>query len=72
METSSNTVRVLAASAGVIDGSGIVQTIYGTPRDKFPESVTRCLTGIAVIDDATVDVADGCAGVFLQLTRSDL
>lgn len=69
--TSTSTVRLLPANAsGVVDGTGEVQTIYGrAPADTFPESVSRCLTGIAVVDAATVAITDACAGVFVSLHR---
>jgi sugar lactone lactonase YvrE len=69
--TSTNTVRLLAANAaGVVDGSGAVETIYGaSPRDTFPASVTRCLTGVLVVDDATLLVTDACTGIAVELRR---
>ena len=69
--TSTTTVRELAASsAGVVDGTGPVLTIYGAaPRTKFPSSVTSCLTGIAVVDAMTLQVADSCTGLLVQLAR---
>jgi cysteine-rich repeat protein len=69
--TSSTTVRLLPASDGhVVDGSGPVQTIYGgPPRDKFPASVTACLTGLAVTSATSVQVADACTGLLVQLQR---
>ena len=70
--TSTNTVRLLPADeAHVVDGSGAVQTIYGAPpRDQFPASVTRCLTGIAVVDATTVQVTDSCTGLLVELRRT--
>ncbi len=70
--TSASTVRLLPASdAGVVDGSGVVQTIYGTPpRTAFPSSVTACLTGLAVTGAAQVQVADECTGLLVQLDRA--
>ncbi len=69
--SSTATVRQLAADPrGVVDGSGVVRTIYGAePRTTFPASVTRCLTGVAAIDDATVQVTDGCTGLLVELHR---
>ena len=69
--SSTATVRQLAADPrGVVDGSGVVRTIYGAqPRTTFPASVTRCLTGVATIDDATVQVTDGCTGLLVELHR---
>ncbi|MEZ4366194.1 MAG: hypothetical protein R2939_07880 [Kofleriaceae bacterium] len=72
--TSTTTVRVLAAdAAGVVDGTGPVLTIYGAPpRDTYPATVTRCLTGIALVDDATVHVTDACTGLLVELGRQRL
>ncbi len=58
--TSTTTVRLLAANdAHVVDGSGAVHTIYrgGT-----------CLTGLAVTG-ATLEVADACSGLLIELER---
>jgi cysteine-rich repeat protein len=72
--TSTSTVRLVAADdAGVVDGTGVALTIYGAPpRDTFPASVTRCLTGLAVVDAATVQVTDSCTGILVELTREPL
>jgi cysteine-rich repeat protein len=72
--TSTTTVRLLAADAsGVIDGNGLVQSIYGAPpRDTFPASVTRCLTGLVVLGDATLQVVDSCTGLLVELHREPL
>jgi len=69
--SSSSAVRMLAANdAGVVDGAGAVQTIYGRPpRAMFPASVTTCLTGIAVTGPAAVQVADACTGLLVELDR---
>ena len=69
--SSTSTVRlVIADDAGVVDGTGQVQTVFGAPpRDDYPASVARCLTGIAVVDDETVQVVDSCAGVLVELAR---
>jgi hypothetical protein len=70
--TSRTTVRLLSwdKSAGVIDGAGPVETIYGTaPRDQYPASVTACLTGIAVVDATAVQVADSCTGLLVEVRR---
>lgn len=69
--TSTNAVRmVLADDAGVVDGSGSVRTIYGAPpRDVFPSSLTRCLTGLAIVDTTHVRVTDSCAGILVELQR---
>ena len=69
--TSTTTVRLLPSDAnGVVDGTKDVQTIYGAaPRSTFPSSVTSCLTGIAVVDSSTVEVADSCTGLLVVLHR---
>jgi DNA-binding beta-propeller fold protein YncE len=69
--TSTETVRALPASAqGIVDGTGVVKTIYGAPpRTSFPQSVTSCLSGIAVRDASTVQVTDACSGLLLELRR---
>lgn len=71
--TTPTIVRLLAAdAAGVVDGSGPVQTIYGrAPRTGDPEGVTRCLGGITVpadVDDRVLMV-DTCVGFLVELTR---
>jgi trimeric autotransporter adhesin len=70
--SSSTTVRLLPASpAGIVDGSGSVQTIYGAaPRNAFPASETSCLTGIIAPTATTLQVADSCSGLVVELTRS--
>jgi cysteine-rich repeat protein len=70
--TSATAVRLLPADdAGVVDGSGPVQTIYGAPpRTTFPSSVTDCLTGIAAVGPTTLQVADACTGLLVQLDRA--
>jgi len=72
--SSTATVRLLPAdAAGVVDGTGPVQTIYGVPpRDAFPERVTRCLTGLQVTSTTTALVADSCAGMVIELRREPL
>ena len=69
--TSATAVRLLPASdAGLVDGTGPVQTIYGAPpRDTFPASITACLTGIGVVDATRVQVADACTGLLVDLDR---
>lgn len=70
--TSTTAVRLLtAADTGIVDGSGGVLTIYGAPpRDTFPSAITTCLTGLAVISSTTVQVADACTGLLVELTRT--
>ena len=69
--TSTTTVRLLPSdAAGVVDGTGGVQTIYGgAPRERFPESVTTCLTDLAVTGSTTVQVLDACTGLLIELSR---
>jgi sugar lactone lactonase YvrE len=70
--SSTTTVRLVPADGnGVVDGTGEVRTIYGAlPRDTFPASVTRCLTGLAVIDATTIQVTDSCTGMLVELRRA--
>ncbi|MGE0871483.1 MAG: hypothetical protein AB7P03_23185 [Kofleriaceae bacterium] len=72
--SSTTTVRLVPADpAGVVDGTGPVQTIYGAPpRDSFPASVTTCLTGLLVIDATTIQVVDACTGLLVELRRAAL
>jgi cysteine-rich repeat protein len=69
--TSTNAVRLVASDDdGFVNGTGPVTTIYGAaPRDTFPASVTRCLTGLAVVDATTVQVTDSCTGILIELRR---
>ncbi|MGE5186079.1 MAG: DUF4215 domain-containing protein [Acidobacteriota bacterium] len=69
--TSRTAVRLLAASdLGIVDGSGPVSTIYGLPpRTSFPSDVTSCLTGIAVVGSASLQLADACTGLVVELDR---
>jgi cysteine-rich repeat protein len=69
--TSATAVRLLPDNdSGIVDGSGAVQTVYGAPpRTMFPSSVTDCLTGIAVVGPTTLQVADACTGLLVQLDR---
>jgi sugar lactone lactonase YvrE len=69
--TSTTTVRmVLAFPTGVVDGAGRVQTIYGLdPGTDFPQSATRCLTGLVVTGPTTVQVVDSCTGLLVQIDR---
>ncbi|HTR54563.1 MAG TPA: hypothetical protein VMJ10_27920, partial [Kofleriaceae bacterium] len=70
--TSTTALRLLPASdAHVVDGSGSVQTIFGSPpRTTFPAEVTSCLTAATVIGPTTVQVADACTGLLVQLDRA--
>jgi len=60
--SSSDTVRLLEAAGGIVDGTGPVRTIYG------PSKYT-CLAGLVVLDADTVQVADQCTGVLIELKR---
>ena len=70
--TSTVAVRQVTAGAdGVVSGDDEVRTVYGeAPRAVFPESATRCLTGVTVGADDVVYAADRCAGLLLGLHRS--
>ena len=70
--TSTVAVRQVTAGAdGVVSGDEDVRTVYGeAPRAVFPESATRCLTGVTVGADDVVYAADRCAGLLLGLHRS--
>jgi hypothetical protein len=69
--SSSTVVKMLPADgAAGVDGQGPVLTIYGeSPRDAFPQSTASCLTGLMVTADDSLQVADGCTGLLVQLTR---
>jgi hypothetical protein len=61
---------LIADAAGVVDGSGAARTIYRQePGHAYPMSVTSCLTGLAVIDAATVQITDACTGLLVELKR---
>ncbi|MEZ4365431.1 MAG: hypothetical protein R2939_03975 [Kofleriaceae bacterium] len=72
--TSTDRVRLLPARVdlgavqGVVDGTGAVQTIYA-PSQGFPATATSCLSGLAVVDDATTWVTDTCTGLLVELWR---
>ncbi len=72
--TSTSTVRMLPATdAGVVDGEGPVQSIYGAPpRADFPASISECLTGLFVTPDDHVFVTDSCEGLFVELWREPM
>ena len=69
--SSTTTIRMLAAdAAGVVDGTGTVQTVYGAaPRDVYPASVTSCLGGIVVPGPTTLQLVYACAGLLVELAR---
>ncbi len=70
--SSTTTIRLLLANReGIVDGNGEVQTIYGLPpRTSFPTNVTRCLTGVAVVDPQTIQTVDSCTGLLIELRRA--
>jgi sugar lactone lactonase YvrE len=72
--TSTRTIRLVVADAnGIVDGTGAVQTIYGTQvAASFPENVTACLTGLALVDATTLRVADACTGILVELIRQPI
>ena len=78
--SSSTALRIVTAGAdNLATGDDNVMTLYGRPpRDVFPEPVTFCLAGIAVLDgdggakDGRLYVLDACAGFLLQLDREAL
>lgn len=68
--TGKNAVRVVADANDDpgADGEDRALTIYEHPQ---PDRATSCLTGMALLDDATLSVADGCLGTLFDLTRQD-
>jgi sugar lactone lactonase YvrE len=60
--SSSDTVRLLEAVGSVVDGTGSARTIYGPSKYS-------CLAGLVVLDADTVQVADQCTGVLIELKR---
>jgi hypothetical protein len=67
--TSRTTVRMLVANdAGIVDGSGRVDTVYGLPpRNEFPRNESTCLSGILSSAPSKIIVSDACSGLVLQL-----
>lgn len=70
--SSSYAVRqVFAGDDGIATPEDEVRTIYGAPpRDLFPASSTRCLSGVSVEtreEGPRVLVLDGCLGYLLEL-----
>lgn len=68
---SQNTLRLIAAGPDAfVSDEGQVVTIYGrAPRDAFPADVTRCLTGVTVLDPRRFLFSDACQGFLLSLER---
>lgn len=67
--TSTETIRMLLADdAGVVDGTGPVQTIYGAyPRQPVLDAATRCLTGLTYTAAGDLRAVDACSGVMIEL-----
>ncbi len=64
--------RVVYAEDGVIDGDGPSDVIFaadGSSALGALDDATRCISGVAVIDDHTVWLADRCVGALLELRR---
>jgi sugar lactone lactonase YvrE len=60
--SATDTVRLLQAVDGIVDGTGSVRTIYSS-------STYTCLAGLVVLDADAVQVADQCTGVLVELRR---
>jgi cysteine-rich repeat protein len=69
--TSTTAVRMVTSGRdGVATGEDATLIVYGRPpRAAFPESATRCLTGVTIGADDVVYVADACQGYLLALSR---
>jgi hypothetical protein len=59
--SSTDAIRQLLARDGVVDGTGPVRTIYQSAEHT-------CLTGVALEGDGTLQIADQCAGVLVELS----
>ena len=73
--SSRQTVRLVpAGDDGVVTGNDPVLTVYGAaPRSTFPDSVTACLTGLAVTPGVDgLLVLDACQGFLVRLDRAAL
>ena len=42
------------------------------PDVDLPDSVTRCLTGLVIIDATSIQVTDACTGMLIELKREPL
>jgi len=61
---STNTIRQLPANAqGEVDGTGEVLTIYKS-------TTNTCLTGLHLVDAATLHAVDQCSGQLVELERA--
>lgn len=74
--SAADAIRRVAAGADNIPGpNDEVSTVYGAaPREVFPESVTRCLSDVALIEGrggggADLFVLDACQGFLIRLER---
>ena len=66
---------VSSGDDGLATGEDSVSTIYGiAPRDVFPSSVTKCISGIGFdpghADDSVLYFLDACEGFLVKLTRT--
>lgn len=64
---------VYADDAGVIDGTGQSDVVFSAAvgDDVLGDlaEVTRCLSGVTVVDDLTLWVTDRCVGALIELRR---
>jgi cysteine-rich repeat protein len=73
--SSSRTIRALPANTThIVDGSGVVRTIYGIgDRNFYPLSESSCLTAVSVATTApaghasALRITDACSGIMLAL-----
>lgn len=75
--TSPEVIRLVASGEdGIAGGDDEVSTIFGSPpRTRFPDTVSHCLTNLALIEDqqassAELWVLDACQGFLIRLARS--
>ncbi|MDP2342196.1 MAG: hypothetical protein Q8O67_14665 [Deltaproteobacteria bacterium] len=70
--TSRTTVRAVVNVDGDddADGDDRVITVFGRERAAFPESLSLCLSGLTLVDDERLQVADSCQGFMVELTRN--
>jgi hypothetical protein len=63
-------IRMLVAdSTGVVDGTGDVRTIFGGHGETtFPQTVTKCMSGLAWSATGTLLATDACSGLMLELS----
>lgn len=73
----SDAIRRVSAGADNTPGpNDVVSTVYGAaPREVFPESVTRCLSDVALVEGrgggngSDLFVLDACQGFLIRLER---